>query len=461
MNSPALFLRLSDTLTRRSATLRLGEEDHALSTGRLLEKYLLYLDEQSLREQGAIGPDALISLQAMQDMVYACDEKGTLTSIYSGTKFRQNDVSLDLDEVPHAAEVAVGETEVLLIEIAVDRMDVGYDRNWTGFHRRRWENDAAFFESFVSATLKEKLGSAGAAKALKLDSHECRLEFLESLARTIWESQFENYSRFTGQKLMFKTGDETVRNIAAGAGGICTEKVQALKFLTDHYGFKSTYLIGGDGAQDPAPVSKLRELLRTFDFRFARRFMRYWQHTALLYDVDGIPVLVDATNGNIPYLFLKGDEAEKLLGYLDKPSVPVRMVEAEENYYYHRVPQDIPQDLFFAMEGWLGDTDMVQVFENELGLFLSRDYYVTPIPYRSDQELGRLSGEYLEIARRAGFRSHVSREWNLDGELGREFNQAHPGAAQGILAARDHLLLRYNGWDIPGHDAGLVIMRLT
>ncbi len=441
--------------------MRLGQDDHVISTGRLLEKYLLRLDQLSLLKEERIAPEGLLSLQAMQDLVYACDEQGTLTSIYSGTKFHQEGISLDLDEVPRASEVKIGECDAFLIEIEIDRMDVGYDRNWNGFHRRRWANDPVFFESFVTSAMEEKLGAGEAAKTMKLDSHDFRLKFLDVLGQTIWESQFENYSRFTGQKLMFKTGDETVRSIAAGAGGICTEKVQALKFLTDHYGFESEYLIGGDGAREPVPVSKLREMLRTFDFRFARRFMRYWQHAALLYNVDGVPVLVDATNGNIPYLYLKGEEAERLLGYHNKASVPVRMVEAEEFYYYHRVPQDIPLDLFFAMEGWLGDTDMVQVFENELGLFLSKDYYVTPIPYRTDQEYRRLASEYQQIAGRAGFRNVIDREWKLEGELGQEFSSAHPVAAAGILAARDHLLLRYNGWDISGHEAGLVIMGMT
>ena len=461
MNSPYFFLQISDTVTRRSATLRLGQDDHFLSTGRLLEKYLRRLDQLPLLEEGRIAPEGLLSLKAIQDLVYACDDQGTLTSIFSGTKFRQQGVSLDLDEVPRASEVTLGESAAFLIEIEIDRMDVGYDRNWTGFHRRRWAIDPDFFEAFVTTAMEKKLGAAGAANAIRLDSHDFRMKFLDALGQTIWESQFENYSRFTGQKLMFKTGDETIRNIAAGAGGICTEKVQALKFLTDHYGFESEYLIGGDGAREPVPVSKLREMLRTFDFRFARRFMRYWQHAALLYKVDGVPVLVDATNGNIPYLFLKGEAAERLLGYSNKPSVPVRMVEAEERYYYHRAPQDVPLDLFFAMEGWLGDTDMVQVFENELGLFLSKDYYVTPIPYRTGEEYRRLASEYHDIASRAGFRIVLSRDWELEGELGQEFSKAHPAAAAGILAARDHLLLRYNGWDISGHEAGLVIMGMT
>lgn len=368
---------------------------------------------------------------------------------------------LELDERPIATEMKVDESVALLVDIEIDRLNVGYDRNWTGFHRRRWANSPDFFEGFVVEALEEKLGPAGASEALQLATPGRRLKFLDALGRTIWESQFENYSRFTGNRLMFKTGDETIRSIAAGAGGICTEKVQALKFLTDHYGFESEYLIGGDGARDPVPAAKLREMLHTFDFRFARRFMRYWQHAALLYEVDGVPILVDSTNGNIPYLFLRGEDVGALLNEQDKASVPVRMVEAEEHYYYHRVPQDIPQNLFFAMEGWLGDTDMVQVFENELGLFLSCDYYVTPLPYRSEQEYRRQYGEYQDIARSAGFRCHVSREWSLESELGQEFSRVYPGAADGILAAKEHLLLRYNGWDIPGHEAGLVIMRMV
>ena len=130
------------------------------------------------------------------------------------------------------------------------------------------------------------------------------------------------------------------------------------------------------------PVEKLRQLLKTFDFRFSRRYMRYWQHTALFYQVDGTRVLVDATNGNIPFLFLEGEAADRILGGEDesKEPVPVKMVESMEQFYYHRVPQDIPENLFFALEGWIPYSDLMQVFDNELGLYLSADYYMTPIP---------------------------------------------------------------------------------
>ena len=46
---------------------------------------------------------------------------------------------------------------------------------------------------------------------MELRSTGQKLKFLESLARRIWNSRFENYSRFTGRKLVYKSGDEDHR----------------------------------------------------------------------------------------------------------------------------------------------------------------------------------------------------------------------------------------------------------
>ena len=461
MNKPPRILRLSDSHTGHASVVRLAQDDEDLNVRQLLEKYLLNLPEESLVKSKAITPESLDGLRALQDLCFACDDLGRLTSMYSGAVWRQDGNPVSLRERPTETETSWNDVKVNLIDLTLDRTNVGYDRNWKGFHRRRWANNPSLFQDFITVSLEKELGAPRASQVLSLASPEDRRVFVKTLARRVWESEFENYSRFLGPKLIFKTGDETVRNISSGSGGICTEKVQALKFLTDHFGLESEYLIGGDGAADPVPENMLREMLTTFDFRFARRYMRYWQHAALLYHIDGAPVVVDATNGNIPFLFLEGDEAERLLGYQDKPSVPVRMVEATEDYYYHRVPQDIPQDLFFALEGWIADTDMVQVFENELGLFLSNQYYVTPLPYRNDKEYQRLANEYLAIARRAGFSCQVKEAWDFESKIGQAFVASHESTAAKILDARDHLILRYNEWDLPGHEAGLVVYRLN
>ncbi len=459
-STPAL-LKLTDSLSGREAAFRLqpGELDFTLA--QLLDKYLLHCPADLLLETGAIGAKALRTLQSMQDLVYQSDSQGRLKGMFDGVAFKQRGCPVRLDEPPRQRSIRVDGVEAALIELEIDRFNAGYHRNWAGFHRRRWNIDPDYYETFVLNTLERAWGPGEAEAVLCLDTAQRQQQFIHALGRRIWESDFENYSRFTGDKLMSKTGDETVRNIAEGAGGICAEKVQALKFLTDHYGLPSEYLIAGDGASQPVPVEELRQLLNTLDFRFALRFMRYWQHTALLYHICGGQLLVDATNGNIPFLFSVGQEVERLLGEQDKVSVPVRMVDSQENYYYHRTPQDIPENLFFAMEGLMLDTDMVQVFHNELGLYLSGDFYVMPLPYRSEGEYERLRKEYMAVCRRANFAGEVNREWTLDTPLGQELQLRCPNAAEQIMSARPHLLHRYNEWDQPGHDAGLVVFRLT
>ena len=461
MDDIPLILRISDSYTRRTATIRLEASDRHATLGEFLEKYLRNSSDERLLESGAITRESLRSLTELRDLVYSCNDEGVLIGIYSGVEFRQQGKLLDRGEPLPLVESRAGDRIVNLAELTVDRTNAGYDRNWKGFHRRRWNSEPEFYSRFVEESLEAALGPEESRRVLSLDSFHYRALFLKTLAKRIWEAPFENYSRFSGRKLMFKTGDETVRNIVDGAGGICTEKVQALKFLTDHYGFESEYLISGDGARPPVPLSQLREMLQTFDFRFARRYMRYWQHAALVYLMDGHSLLVDATNGNIPFLFLQSQEAEALLRETEKDHVKVRMVEVEEEYFYHRVPQDIPQNLFFAMEGWITDADLVQVFENELGLFLSSSFYVMPVPYRRESEFERASSQYQSIASRSGFDCQISREWSLGSRLGRQFASKEPLAAEGILASRDHLLLRYNEWDVPGHEAGLVVMRLS
>ena len=60
--------------------------------------------------------------------------------------------------------------------------------------------------------------------------------------------------------------------------------------------------------------------------------------------------------------------------------MPVRMVVTDEEWYYHRVDQQLARDLVLALEGWIDDADLVQVFENELGLFISDRFIVCPFP---------------------------------------------------------------------------------
>ena len=143
-----------------------------------------------------------------------------------------------------------------------------------------------------------------------------------------------------------------------------------------------------------------------------------------------------------------------------KEALPVRMVESEEQFYYHETPQDIAENLFFALEGWIPFSDLMQVFDNELGLFLSADFYVAPISYRSEREYEQDSGEFASVCERGGLQCSIGDEWTLDTPLGRGFAEAEPEAARRILESREHLLTRLDECDGEGHGVGLVVIRL-
>ena len=288
---PSLILRITDNVSGRTAALRLDDPaDQEASLGCLLDRYLKNApNDDRLIRTGAITTDGLLAMRNLQDLVYRSDDSGHLMDVFAGVKFLQEGRTLCLTQPASIQSAEAGDALLQLIDVAVDRADAGYDRNWTGFHLRRWNHDPHCYEHFVRNAVAAAYGPTEVDQVLRADTPCRQRKLIRALALRIWNSDFESYSRFADDGLRFRTGDETVRNIAAGAGGICTEKVQALKFLTDHYELEAEYLLGGPNAPGPFPVGRLREMLNTFDFRFAQRHMRYWQHAALLYWVDGEP----------------------------------------------------------------------------------------------------------------------------------------------------------------------------
>ncbi len=453
-------LQLTDSVTGRRCALRISQDDAQWPLERLLDRYLKRPAVDELLAERRITRDSADDLADLQDLAYLCSDDGRLGDMFAGVEFWQDSRLVALDQALSGESVLVGEKHATLIDVVIDRTNVGYDRNWKGFNRRRWARRESTYMAFVSAVLEESYGAPEAERVLGLDSTAAKLELVEALARRIWHSDFENYSRFTGRKRTYKWGDETVLNVIDGGGGICSEKVQALKFLTDHYGLESEIVLAGPDVPDPVPEDRLRELLDTLDFSFSRRFMRYWQHTALLYRIDGTSVLVDDTNGNIPFLFAKGGDARRILGYGDKRSIPVKMSIYEEDFYYHRVRQDISQDLFFAMEGWIPDIDLVQVFDNELGLYVSSDFMVMPVAFRSEKEFERTRDEYLKACGDAGVPCSVEPQWELESDLASRFVGRYPDVAEKIMGSRDRLVERSNEAYGQGHEAGLMVMGL-
>ncbi|MDA1348310.1 MAG: hypothetical protein O3A47_05520 [Chloroflexi bacterium] len=454
------ILQLTDTITGRRCAVRIAPEEAAAPLSGLLERYVKHSPTERLLQENRATPESSESLLDFQDVVYGCSDSGLLQGIYQGVEFVQDGSPVAVDGSLSAQTTRVGEVEVEVLDVGIDRTNAGYDRNWAGFHRRRWDRHAYIYDDFVRGSLLRDNSEGEADRILQLQSSADKTTLVKSLARRVWDSDFESYSRFVDRRLPYKTGDETVRNIIARSGGICSEKVQALKFLTDHFGIESEYLIAGADTPGPVPEDRLKEMLETFDFRFAKRHMRYWQHTALLYRIEGQGFLVDATNGNIPFLFLDDIDSRQMLSTEDKAPVKIRMAVQDEDFYYHRVSQDIPENLLFAMGAWVPEIDLVQVFDNELGLIISPGFFVTPIVYKSETNFEQLRSEYVQAAETAGLECWVGAEWTLDSALGERFVAESPSAAEKILEAEGHLLARYNQWEASEHDAGLVVMAL-
>ncbi len=455
------ILQLTDALTARRVPMRIDPEESTLPLGALLARCLREPPVERLVREQRITPGGVDTLQELQDLVYTTSDSGLLGDLYRGIVFRQQEREVDLREPPAVQASRLDGRDVAVVDVEIDRFNVGYDRNWVGFQPAEVGPPGLDLCRF-----RPRIPPAGRARSARptrsWDSRKPPTSWRWSGA---WrgpsgESDFESYSRFTGGRLRYKTGDQTVSNVIDGGGGICSEKVQALKFLTDHYGIRSEYILAGPDVPAPVPEERLRELLTTFDFRLRKRYLRYWQHTALLYTIGGTSVLVDATNGNIPFLFLEGGRAERVLGYEDKPPVTVRMAVYQDDFYYHRVSQDIPENLFFAMESWIPDIDLVQVFDNELGLYISPTLFVTPVVFRSQAAFERQREAYVEEARAAGMSCVANDQWTLESSLGQRLLEEAPRAGERIASSEEHLVARCDDQYGPGHQAGLVLISL-
>ena len=443
-----VFLRWTDYLTRRSVVVRVEPEDAGAPVERLVGEYLAVGDVDSLVARRLLLPESAGEFRAFQDVTLTLSDSGAVGGLPPGSALRHGARELSPEGAAPMTTALLGDAPVRLLDVSIDRSDADYSRNWKGFNRRRWEANEGVFRDFV----RDATGG--------LDAEEDGVEFLRRLAKAVWDSPFENYSRFSGAGLAYKTADETLLNIIGGDGAICSEKVQALKLAADFHGFESGYALAGPDTPGRLPEDRLRYILDTFDFRGGRQAMRYWQHIALEFAVDGTRALVDATNGNIPFVFALGQERDALLDDDAPAPLRVRMGAYPEDFYYHRAPEGLALDLCYAMENFIPEIDLTQVFDNELGLTITPDFLVTPVPFRTDEEFAELRGLYAGLAEPLKLEFRVSEEWELDGRLGEAFRAAEPRAAERVAESRDRLLERYELFEGAGYEMGLAIVCL-
>lgn len=460
---PIFVVDVRDRATGKQVAVRIDAGAALLPLGELVRR-VLHVPPEELVAAGRLAAEQADTHFRLQDLVFPVDERGRpRPAPYRGLVWRDQLEGFALDPERPALFERVRRADapdVLVLPLEADRREVGFDRTWRGFHTRR----AARFRPQVERLLHEALPGG-----ITLDGAASEATLVEALARRIWHADFENYSRFLPDPIRLKTGDETIENILAGRGGVCTEKVLALKLITDGFGLKSTVVFAGPRTEAPFPGAELRRMLDeldTYDFTYARRYLRYWDHVALEYRlVDGSHWLVDPSNGNIP--FLCAPAAPYLLRRPGRRSVPVRVLAVEEPVTYHRAPARLGLDFLFAWETWVADVDLMQVFDNHLGLLVLDDVFVTAALWGSPTKRRVALDRWRAYAREHGLALGLAAPAGAtaaEAEVLARFRDRHPGQATWIDAAlgglarryREYILARY-GIDKP-FCADLVVL---
>lgn len=390
-------------------------------------------DRDGLAGTGLVDSDRVLEWERCADSLFLLEDDGRLGGLDPGLRFRVEGRAIGVDE-----RIDAGRPDGGAFRIEVDRSRSGYTRNWTAYLSRRWRLREVAYRRFVESAVERVFGD-DAADVLRVDSPDRIRRFLHAVSKRIHASPYETYSRYLGGGTPFKSCDQTLDRILDGDGGICAEKAMALYFIAHAYGIPAEFVLGGEEASGSFPYRTLRSLLDrpSFAFEGTAEAQRYWQHYAVRCPLpDGESVFCDVAASNIPMLCWGAHEAAPYLDTVRKRPLRVTITLDPIDLYYHRIGrrQDLALDLYYAMEHLIDGIDLIQTFDNELGLLHTGDFWVGAIAHRGRRELSRIVGEYERHVSRSG--RDPADDLGIAGDLSgathpaaRRFARAHPRLA--------------------------------
>ncbi len=129
------------------------------------------------------------------------------------------------------------------------------------------------------------------------------------------------------------------------------------------------------------------------------------------------------------------------------------MLAVTEPVYYHRAPEQLGLDFLFAWETWIADVDLLQVFDNELGLLVGPEFFVTVAVWGSATKRTAALDRWRAYACAHGLALGLEGEDATPGEAAvlADFAARYPVQAAACRAAlpglerryRAHVLARY------------------
>lgn len=195
-----------------------------------------------------------------------------------------------------------------------------------------------------------------------------QLRLLFRLAEVVYAHPFENSSKILSG-IPFRSGWEMWGQMAAGNGGICAEKTSALKFVLDVLGVETFYVAG---SQYTFP-STYEQQLKAYVVSGGEAPQPIWvQHLLLGFRLDGADYLTDVSNGNLPLLFVCGDELEPFL----RAGYRARMVFHVEHMQLQCISNWAGDALLTLSEFHLPELPFQYIFNQGLGLHISSEAYI-------------------------------------------------------------------------------------
>jgi hypothetical protein len=195
-----------------------------------------------------------------------------------------------------------------------------------------------------------------------------KVRFLFGIAQVIHAAPFENFSKIIAGR-QFRCGYEMWGNMAQGFGGVCGEKTAAFRFVCDVLSIPSRPVLGSD----TVIPDDFEESMRAYvDSGGSEELPLDIHHHILEITVDSSRYLVDATNGNIPMLFLDGDDSDTLIGN----GFRTRMVYRVDRLSMQRSSTWTGDAIETLSEYHVPELHMQYIFKQGLGLHISRRAYI-------------------------------------------------------------------------------------
>lgn len=396
------IIQITDRWSKRRFVMKLNSSDEFKNISDLI-KFLKNDDSkitEALLNDKRISSNGIEALEDIRAFAFNILDNGMLGEMFDEVYFSIDGHMLFPDDEILFEKRFIqqsGYENTFVANIVLHRDDLPFTRNWAGYYKRFW-NKA--YKDFIVDIIKEAYPDSY-DNILVLENKDSVIKFWQAVAKKVFYAPYEIYSRYLGRRVTFKTGPETLKEIMNGRGGNCSEKAAALDFIRCNFDLEGHMILSGNNASEEFPYTHLRNALNRGSTIFTGDNQKYWEHFASLFVVDDEKILVDATGGPMPFLFVRGNEA---LEYLNQEkSQKVQFIAQKENYYYHDAPLDITYDGFYNMEAFLPDIDLYHVFgpegeDSPFGLYIRPDLWICPNAYRTEDEYKQHLKSWSEYA---------------------------------------------------------------